>query len=119
MGIFNFFKKKPPVLMRCTYCYYELDYSPKEVRLLEGQNSFDPVCTTRELCHMCHNGFMIPVKHTDMFGQQYLFHEIKPKIKNPNPNTVMERIFEDADPENIRFFGLFDPDPDPNDNKNL
>ena len=31
----------------------------------------------------------------------------------------MERIFEDADPENIRFFGLFDPDPDPNDNKNL
>jgi len=29
----------------------------------------------------------------------------------------MERIFEDADPENIRFFGFLDPDFDPNDKK--
>ena len=110
MAIFNLFKKKKPVLMRCTHCYYELDYSPKEVLLLERQNSFDPVCTAREPCHICHIGFMIPVKHTDMFGHQYLFHEIKPKIKNLDPNTVLERIFQDADPDNIQFFGLFDPD---------
>jgi len=119
MGIFNFFKKKPPVIFRCTYCNYEFDLSPKEVRLLVRQNSFDPVCTARELCHMCHTGFMIPVKYTDMFGNHYLFHQIKPKIKNLNPNTVLQRIFEDAHPENIRFFGLFDPDFDPNDNKDL
>ena len=119
MGIFNLFKKKPPVLFRCTYCNYEFDLSLKEVRLLERQNSFDPVCTARELCHICHTGFMIPVKHTDMFGNHYLFHEIKPKIKNLDPNTVMERIMEDTDPENIQFFGLFDPDFDPKDKKDL
>lgn len=119
MGILNFFKKKPPVLFRCTYCYYELEYSLKEVRLLERQNSFDFVCTARELCHMCHTGFLIPVKHTGMFGREYLFHEIKPKIKNLDPNTVMQRIFEDTDPENIHFFGLFEPNSDSNDDKDL
>jgi len=117
MGIFNFFKKKPPILLRCTHCYYELELPLKEVRLLERQNSFDPVCTAREPCHICHIGFMIPVKHTDMFGNHYLFHEIKPKIKNLNPNTVMQRIFEDAGPGNIRFFGFLDPDFDSDDSK--
>lgn len=44
-------------------------------------------------------------KYTDRYGKQYLFHEIKPKIKNLNPNTVMEHIIAHADPENIFFFG--------------
>ena len=38
---------------------------------------------------------MIPVKYTDKQGNVYLSNEIKPKIKNLNPNTVMERIFGD------------------------
>lgn len=105
MAFFHFFKKKEPILMRCTHCYYELDYSPKEVRLLERQNSLDPVCTVKEPCHICHIGFMIPVKYTDIYGKQYLFHEIKPKIKNLDPNTVMERIFGSPDTEDIFFFG--------------
>ncbi len=109
MDIFRFFKKKKePILLRCTHCYYELDYSPGEVRLLERQNSLDPVCTVKEPCHICHIGFMIPVKYTDMFGKRYLFHEIKPKIKNLNPNTVMERIFEHPDTENVLFQGFID-----------
>lgn len=90
--------------MRCTHCYDEFDYSPREVRLLETQNRGDTVCPVKEPCHMCHIGFMIPVKYTDKNGKQYLFHEIKPKIKNLDPDTVMERIFEDADPENVWFF---------------
>ncbi len=95
MGIFNFFSKKNklPVLVRCTYCYYEFDLSPGEVRLLETQNARDPVCSVKEECDICHIGFMIPVNYTDKQGKTYLFHEMKPKIKNLNPDTVMERIY--------------------------
>ncbi len=104
MDIFPFFKKEP-IILRCTYCYYELTCSLKDIRLLERQNSFDPVCSVKKPCHICHIGFMIPVKYTGILGKQYLFYKIKPKIKNLDPDTVMERIFEDANPENIFFFG--------------
>jgi len=95
MDIFRFFskKKKQPTLIRCTHCHYEFHLSPREVRLLYTQNAGDPVCPIKELCDICHIGFMIPVKYTDKQGKVYLFSEIKPKIKNLDPNTVMERIF--------------------------
>lgn len=95
MGIFHFFfkKNKLPVLVRCTHCYYEFDLSPREVRLLETQNADDPVCSVKEECDICHIGFMIPVNYTDKRGKTYLFHEMKPKIKNLNPDTLMERIY--------------------------
>lgn len=95
MGIFHFFskKKKPTLLVRCTYCYYEFDLSPREVRLLETKNAEDPVCPVKELCDICHIGFMIPLNYTDELGKSYLFHESKPKIKNLNPHTVMERFY--------------------------
>ena len=46
MDILNLlaFKKKQPVLVRCTYCYFEFDLSPREVRILESKNAHDPVC---------------------------------------------------------------------------
>ena len=44
-------------------------------------------------CDMCHIGFIIPVNYTNNLGKTYLFHEMKPIIKNLDPNTVMERIF--------------------------
>ncbi|MEK6589958.1 MAG: hypothetical protein AABZ11_04690 [Nitrospinota bacterium] len=90
-------------LVRCTHCYYEFHLSPREVRLLEKQNTSDTVCPVKEECHICHIGFMIPVKYTDKTGKKYLFHEIKPKIKNLDPNTVMERILRDHD-HDIFFF---------------
>ncbi len=95
MGIFNFFSKKNklPILVRCTYCYYEFDLSPREVRLLETKNAGDTVCSVKEECDICHIGFMIPVNYTDKQGKTYLFHEMKPKIKNLNPDTVIERIY--------------------------
>lgn len=106
MAIFPFFKKKKlqPIIGRCTYCYYELTYSLREVRLLERQNALDPVCPVKEPCHICHIGFIIPVKYTGILGKLYLFHEIKPKIKNLDPDTVMERIFNVANHQNIFFF---------------
>lgn len=111
MDIFHFFKKKP-VLLRCTECFYEDDFSSREVRRLEKQNSMDPICPVKEQCHVCHIGFMIPVKYTDKTGKQYLFHKVKPHIKNLDPNTAMQRIFEEAGPENVWYFS-------PEDLKNL
>lgn len=105
MDIFRFFKKIPPVLTRCTECSFEYDLSPREVRLLEKQNANDAICPVKEPCHICHIGFMIPVNYVARSGKRYLFHEIKPKIKNLDPNTVMERIFENPDAEEIIFFG--------------
>ena len=32
--------------------------------------------------------FIIPVHYTDKQGKTYLFHELKPKIKNLDPKTV-------------------------------
>ena len=108
MAIFRFFKKGIPVLIRCTECNYEDELSPKEVRLLEKRNAADSVCPVKEPCHICHIGFMIPVTYTDTTGKKYLFHEIKPKIKHLDPDSVMERIFEHPDTENVMFFDPFD-----------
>jgi hypothetical protein len=108
MDIFRFFRKKRPVLMRCTGCYYEFEFSPREIRFFESKNAFDPVCPIKEICHMCHTGFMIPVKYTHRNGKQYLFHKIKPKIKNLDPDTVMERIFEDNENEIVILSGFID-----------
>ncbi len=95
MATFPFFSNKiQTVLVRCTYCYDEFYLSPREVRLLETKNTGDTLCPVKEECDMCHIGFMIPVNYTDYHGKTYLFHEMKPKIKNLDPNTVMLRIFD-------------------------
>jgi len=104
MDFFRLFKRKKPVLLRCTECYYEYDASPREVRLLEKQNSDDLICPAKGPCHICHIGFMIPVKYIHKNGKQYLFHEIKPKVGKLDPNTVMERIFEENNEEIVIFF---------------
>jgi hypothetical protein len=94
MGILSLFKskRKIPVLFRCTHCYYECDLSLREVLLLAKKNAHDPVCPLKEECDICHIGFLIPVKFTDKLGNEYLFHKIKPTIKNLDPSTVMDRI---------------------------
>lgn len=94
MDILSLFKckRKIPVLFRCTHCYYEFDFSLKEVELLAKQNAKDPVCPLKEECDICHIGFMIPVKFIDKHKNEFLFHKIKPKIKNLDPSTVMDRI---------------------------
>ena len=47
---------------------------------------------------------MIPVKYTNKIGKQYLFHKIKPKIKNIDQNTALKDIFQNPDNEIIMFF---------------
>jgi len=108
MDISRFFRKKEPVLMRCTECNFEFPLSQKEISQLEKRNAHDPVCSVQEPCHICHIGFMIPVNYTDKHGKHYLFDEIKPEIKNLDPNTVMERIFESPDTESVYVFNSFD-----------
>lgn len=108
MAIFPFLNKKKPVLFRCTQCYYEFELPQKQVHQLENQNHDDPICPLKEICHMCHSGFMIPVKYTNKNGKIYLFHEIKPKIKKLDPDTVFKSIFEHPDNEIIMFFPLYE-----------
>ena len=104
MDISSFFVKRDvPVLTRCTHCVFEMEFSPKEVRQLEKKNAGDAVCPVHEECDICHIGFMIPVNYTDRTGKKFLFDEIKPKIKNLDPKTVMQRILANAD--SVMFFG--------------
>ena len=104
MAIFPLLNKKEPILFRCTECGFEFKLSIRQVRKLERKNCHDPVCPPKELCHICHMGFMIPVKYTNKSGKEYLFHKIKPKIKNIDPNTALEDIFQNPDNEIIMFF---------------
>ena len=107
MDIFSFFKKFPQkqVLVKCTNCDFEYHLSPREVRILEKHNMHDPVCSVKEECDICHIGFMIPDNYTDKNGKTFVFEELKPKIKNLDPNSVMERIFSG---HNVQKFGLFE-----------
>jgi len=104
MAIFPLLNKKEPILFRCTECGFEFKLSIRQVRKLEKKNRHDPVCPPKELCHICHMGFMIPVKYINKIGKEYLFHKIKPKIKNIDPNTALEDIFQNPDNEIIMFF---------------
>ncbi len=106
MGFFNLFKNNQQVLLRCTECAYEEELSVREVYLLKKQNRNDSLCPFKEPCHICHIGFMIPVNFTDNHGKQFLFHEIKPHIKNLDPDTVMDRIFDPTNDDEIHFFGF-------------
>jgi hypothetical protein len=97
MNILNLFKKPEPILMRCTLCSFELPFSMREVRRLEKLNAKDPVCPIKEECHICHTGFMIPVSYINKSGKTFLYDKIKPKIKNLDPDTVAQRIYEHPD----------------------
>lgn len=108
MDIFRCFRKRPPMLMRCTECNYEFEFSMREIRLILNKNAADPVCPIKEPCHICHIGFMIPVNYTHKDGKRYFFLQIKPKITNLDPNTVGNRIFENPDAEITIFSGFFD-----------
>lgn len=103
MALFHFLNKKT-ILFRCTECYSEFELSTRELRQLGKKNRLDQACPLKDVCHFCHTGFIIPVKYTDKHGKKYLFHEIKPKIKNLDQNSVFESIFENPDNEIVMFF---------------
>ena len=105
MAILNFFKPPPPALLRCTHCEYEDDFSFKELKRLAKRLPKDSVCPFQTECHICHTGFMIPVDYHAPDGQHYLFDNIKPKIKNLDQNTLMERIFTHPDTVATYCFG--------------
>lgn len=110
MGIFNFFKKKPPVLFRCTHCNLEFELPADKVRLLEKKYCHDPVCQAKFPCDMCDIGFFIPVNYTNKHGNRFVFHQIKPKVKNLDPNTRNKRINQPFDPEMAVFSPFYDDD---------
>ena len=93
MVFFNLLKNRKPVLSRCTHCYEEAYLSKREVRTLESENDLDSICPVILTCIICHIGLLIPVNYTDKSKKQYLFHEIKPKLKNLDLNTINQHIF--------------------------
>ncbi len=97
MDILSLFKKQEPVLMRCTLCSFEYPISAREAHYLEKHNAKDSVCPIKEECHICHTGFMIPVSYTNKSGKTFLYNKIKPKIKNLDPDTAVQRIYEHPD----------------------
>jgi len=105
MAILSFFKPLPPALLRCTHCEYEEEFSSAELRRLAKRQPKSSPCPFQTECHICHTGFMIPVDHHAPDGKHYLFDEIKPKIKNLDPNTLMERIFTHPDTIATYYFG--------------
>ena len=92
MDFLNLLKTRKPVLMRCTLCYGEAYLSNREVRTLESQNTIDSICPIKLECPICNCGFLIPVNYTDKLKKQYLYHEIKPKTKNLDHNTINQHI---------------------------
>lgn len=108
MDILSCFKKSPPVLLRCTECEYEDEFSLPELRRLAKHQPQDSPCPFQTECHICHLGFMIPVDYSAPDGKHYRFHEIKPKIKSLDPKTLMERIYTHPDTVAASFFNPFD-----------
>ena len=97
MDILNFRKlKKIPVRTptRCTYCNYEDLFSEREIGNIQKDNRNDPDCDIKVECEICHNGYQILIEYTDKHAKLYLYNETKPKITNPDPKKLMQRIYD-------------------------
>lgn len=94
MDIFSVFKKKNPVVLRCTECDDIVEITPKQVRLLKKRIGKNPICPIMHPCAIC-TGALIPVKYSDKKGNVYQYHDIKQKIANQYPDYREEILFFD------------------------
>lgn len=95
MPLFKWFKSKTPqeTLLRCTNCDYELEYTDEELKQMTKHAKQGDPCPFMDPCHICHTGFMIPVHYQTEDGRLFLFKEIKPLVKNLDPDTAWRRIY--------------------------
>jgi len=81
MAIILFFRKRLPLLLHWTNCYFEYDLFHREIRILKKKNRQGSICSLKEKSNICHTRFMIPVNYTEKNGKRHLYHEVKPEIK--------------------------------------
>lgn len=86
MDIFRVFKKKHPIVLRCTECDDCFEITPKQLCLLEKINAKNPICPVIHPCSIC-TGALIPLKYTDKKGNLYLYQQVKQKIINQNHHS--------------------------------
>ena len=97
MDIINWFRKPKQteeVVLRCTHCKYELDYTVKELKKMEKHAQPNSPCPFMDPCHICHTGFMIPISYQSDDGKLFLFKKIKSLLKNLDPDSAWIRIYE-------------------------
>ncbi len=94
MNIFRIFLKNR-ILFRCNYCNAAVRVPIKIVYQLENENRQDSVCPIKIECHYCHMGFVIPVYFKSKNGKIYKFDEIASKIPHLDPNTLLDRLFDE------------------------
>ncbi|NKB25346.1 MAG: hypothetical protein GKR87_13410 [Kiritimatiellae bacterium] len=92
-------KPAQSVEFKCTYCEYEEPFTAPEIRFLEKKSAHQPVFPLQSPCHI---GLMIPFDYTSKERKSYTFNKIKTHIENLDPNTVMQRIFDE--PNNQQVF---------------
>ena len=78
---------------RCTYYNYEDLFSEREIRNIQKDNRNDPECDIKVEREICHNSYQILIEYSDKHRKLQDYGEIKPKITNPDPKKLMQRIY--------------------------
>lgn len=97
MAILSFFKRRPPILFRCSECHDEKTLTLRQLRLVAKLCPKNPICPFLIPCPACPTGFFAPVDYTDAHGNRFMLDDIKPKLKDLNPIFFTKRIFNKPD----------------------
>ena len=108
MAILSFFKKRPPILFRCSECNDEKTLTLRQLRLVAKLCPPNPICHFLIPCPACPTGFFAPVDYTDDHGNRFVLDDIKPKLKDLDPLFFTKRIFTQPDTHTTFSFEFSD-----------
>ena len=80
MAILSLFKKRPPILFRCSECKDEKTLTLRQLRLVAKLCPKNPICPFLIPCPACQTGFLAPVDYTDAHGNRFVLDQIKKRI---------------------------------------
>lgn len=96
MAILSCFKKRPPILFRCSECQDEKTVTHRQLRLIAKLGPKNPICPWLIPCPACHRGFFAPVDYTDAHGNRFVLDQIKKRIFiDHETHTTFSFKFED------------------------
>ena len=108
MAILSFFKRRPPILFRCSECNDEKTLTLRQIRMVAKRCPPNPVCPILIPCPSCPTGFYAPVDYTDANGNRFMLDDIKPKFKDLDPIFFTKRIFTQPDTHTTFSFEFSD-----------